>query len=298
MYCTNNSNSVYHSTDGINWTSATPALGSTPTGIGFINGNFVIFATSSTSFGYTSNPTSWNINSMATAFSCGSIAYGGGQLIAFGTSGQAYFTENGQSMTLVHNGNEIAFSLTGTYACYDGQKSILRTDSSSSGILYRSMASKYGGYTSRTLPGSSVNWQSMIYGPSLGIWVAIASNTTQAASSLDGNTWTMRTMPSSTTWTHLAFGAGTFVAIAQNTSSAYSTNGTSWTAQTLPSTYSGIVYGDKFVAVGASVAGTSPDGITWTSRTFGITANAVTYGNGLYVAVGSSTASTSPDGIT
>lgn len=107
--------------------------------------------------------------------------------------------------------------------------------------------------TARTLP-SSQTWRSIAYGN--GVFVAIATSTTSAATSTDGITWTARTLPSAATWAAVTFGNGVFVAV-----------GGSGAAST--------------------VAATSPDGITWTARTLPTSVQwaAVTYGNGLFVAV-------------
>jgi hypothetical protein len=101
-----------------------------------------------------------------------------------------------------------------------------------------------------------------------GTFVAVATDTALAATSADGITWTQRTLPASTRWNSVAYGGGTFVAVAHNT----------------------------------AIAATSQDGITWTQRTLPATANwlSVAYGGGIFVALGysSNTAATSADGIT
>ena len=119
--------------------------------------------------------------------------------------------------------------------------------------------SKWVGYfnwTARTLP-SSASWSAVTYGN--GLFVAVASGGTVAATSPDGITWTARTLPSSASWEAVTYGNGLFVAVAN----------------------------------GGTVAATSPDGITWTARTLpsSSTWSAVTYGNGIFVAVASSSAS-------
>lgn len=102
-----------------------------------------------------------------------------------------------------------------------------------------------------------------------GLFAAIANNTATVATSPDGITWTQRFLPTSTAWQAVTFGNGLFVA----------------------------------VATGVAVAATSPDGITWTVRSLPSAANwsAVGYGNGVFVVVAgasSNAAATSPDGIT
>jgi len=65
----------------------------------------------------------------------------------------------------------------------------------------------------------SATWTKITYGQ--GVFMAIASGTSSCATSPDGITWTLRAMPSSTTWNAIAFGnpenKHTIVALAQNT---------------------------------------------------------------------------------
>ena len=61
------------------------------------------------------------------------------------------------------------------------------------------------------------------------------SGTTSAASSTDGITWTLRTMPNASYWYGVTYGNGTFVAVAYtSTSAASSTDGITWTLRTMP----------------------------------------------------------------
>ena len=103
------------------------------------------------------------------------------------------------------------------------------------------------------------------------------------------------TLPSSETWTSVAYGNGAFVAVAQgSTAAAYSTNGgVTWTASTLPSseTWYSVAYGNgAFVAVAASstaAAYSTNGGVTWTASTLPSSPfwTSVAYGNGAFVAV-------------
>ena len=116
-------------------------------------------------------------------------------------------------------------------------------------------------WTGRALP-SSASWDSVAYGN--GVFVAVASGGTTAATSPDGITWTPRALPSSASWDSVAYGNGVFVAVA-----------------------------------GGIAAATSPDGISWTGRTLPVSANwdSVIFGNGVFVAISntaSTTAATSP----
>jgi hypothetical protein len=117
-----------------------------------------------------------------------------------------------------------------------------------------------------------------------------------------------RTLPANTLCTSVAYGNGTFVAVALNSSIATtSTDGITWTQRTLPGSllWNAVTYGNGlFVAIAGSyaVAATSADGVTWTQRTLPATAywSSVAYGNGTFVAVATSSAiaATSTDGLT
>ncbi len=117
-----------------------------------------------------------------------------------------------------------------------------------------------------------------------------------AATGVDLLQFFASTLPSSHSWTSVAYGNGAFVAVAQGltTAAAYSTNGgVTWTASTLPSSQSwtSVAYGNgAFVAVAyasTAVAYSTNGGVTWTASTLPSSSdwNSVAYGNGAFVAV-------------
>ena len=151
-----------------------------------------------------------------------------------------------------------------------------------------------------------------------GQWVALAAETDQAYSSVDGLTWTARTLPFSGNWSSVSYGEvngiGHWVAVARNSSVfAYSTNGTTWTASGSvdsgePWDWCDIAYGNgRFVAVSESDSSTSrravstDGGATWISGNVPSGAKAIDYGVGRFVVVEgnfSNSAAHSVDGIT
>ena len=149
-------------------------------------------------------------------------------------------------------------------------------------------------------------WESVTYGN--GKFVAVASNSSKAAYSEDGITWTETSLPSSTTWQSVTYGNGKFVAIVYNSNkAAYSEDGITWTETTLSSNsyWQSVTYGNgKFVAVvyRSNAAAYSEDGITWTAATLPSSTDweSVTYGNGKFAAIAwnSTAAAYSEDGIT
>lgn len=116
-------------------------------------------------------------------------------------------------------------------------------------------------------------------------------------------TATAATLPSSTTWSAVTYGNGTYAAIANSASSAYSTNnGTTWSAGSGLSgsyTWNDVTFGaGYFVAVSYgggsvnSVSAYSANGQTWTTGgSMGSVGSfsSVIYGNGVFVSVASGT---------
>lgn len=126
----------------------------------------------------------------------------------------------------------------------------------------------------------------------------------------DGST-TPPTVPAG--WTTLATATNTTssaVAVRKTATSSQTFSGWSNpTTRSLPATttnWYSVAHGNgRYVAValGTSIAATSPDGITWTQRALPASAGwrSVVFGNGLFVAVAggpSTTAASSPDGVT
>ena len=140
-------------------------------------------------------------------------------------------------------------------------------------------------------------------------FAATSNNTTTAASSTDGITWTLRTMPSALGWNSATYGNGVFVAVSNNTTTAASSadGGITWTLRTMPASvaWQSVTYGNGVFAVvgqATTTAASSTDGITWTLRTMPSATNwySVTYGNGVFaaIAINTTTAASSTDGIT
>jgi hypothetical protein len=93
---------------------------------------------------------------------------------------------------------------------------------------------------------------------------------------------------------------GLIVAVGDSVA-ATSPDGITWTARTIPAgTYQSVAWnGTVFVAVGNSVVATSPDGVTWTARTIPAgTYTGVAWNGTSFAAVGNNVAATSPDGVT
>ena len=154
-------------------------------------------------------------------------------------------------------------------------------------------------------------------------YVAVGYYTgSQVKWSIDGVTWNNASQPTTGTWTSVAYGGGTWVAVAFNVNGLgpigqsvnrviYSTdNGANWiglgTMDELNGQWQSVTYGDgKFVAVATSGGVNnyaimySTNGINWTGVS-APTSNQwryVTYGNGKFVAIANDGSMYSTDGI-
>lgn len=123
--------------------------------------------------------------------------------------------------------------------------------------------------------GLSASYQVLLdYCASSALYIAKSSGSSaNVATSPDGVTWTLRTMPASASWSYSAVNGGNVMAIASGaTNVALSTDGgVTWSAATaLPAACFAIGYiGGLWVAMrgGSTSYYTSPDGVTWTTRT-------------------------------
>jgi len=163
------------------------------------------------------------------------------------------------------------------------------------------------GGTSWTVGGtlsSATSWACVAYGN--GKFIALNQTYVSNISSDGGATWTTGGLLAIGVWQAMAYGAGTWVAVAgaPSTQASYSTNdGTTWTATILPtSTSASVTYGNgKFVAISSGTAAAySLDGITW----YPVTLPSgqwyrVKYAQGLFVVIANSGGGmlTSEDGI-
>lgn len=137
-------------------------------------------------------------------------------------------------------------------------------------------------WVGRTSP-KNVSWSSVIWAKELGLFVAVADDTSNAnsiATSPEGINWTLRTGPATIQWQSVTWSAelGLLVAVSitDNNVIATSPDGINWTRRTVPGNFRG--YGitwikelAMFVAVGQGGNNvpsiiTSTDGINWTVR--------------------------------
>jgi len=269
----------------VNWTW-------TGTGIG---GLYLAIPSSGTTTMYSTNGTTWAAAGGTVALASASwtsLTYGNGRWVAVSNGTATSTTTDALTFTAgtITSGNW-------TSVCYGNSTFIAVASGTSTAAISASGTA----WTYATLP-SSTTWTGVAYGawggstspavsPTYGIFVAVASGGTVAASSIDGgSTWVARTLPASATWSSVTFGNGRFVAIASGSKiTAYSKDGITWvqspTGMPVSQTWAHVEYGQGLffaTATGSTnIAATSEDGITWTSRTLTATASwpTVSFGN-------------------
>lgn len=152
-----------------------------------------------------------------------------------------------------------------------------------------------------TLLGAQV--VSMAYGSSL--YVVACGSTANVASSVDGQTWTLRAMPATKSWVLGSDGTNFLAVVSSDTTVAKSSNGTSWSSATalaagVSNVKPPIKVGGLWLVGGTSSTTyyTSTDGTAWTSRTFPAVPTAILLiGSTAWIRTASTTAYTSTDGI-
>lgn len=148
---------------------------------------------------------------------------------------------------------------------------------------------------------SSGDWTCLAAGANR--FVAVKTDSNNAAISLDGINWTASSMPVNRSWKSIVYGNDKFVAIASDQNTAvYSTTGETWSVTALPtlgdSTFNewvDLTYGkNQFVVVANSqnVAAISSNGVSWTGIVLSTGTPrdwvSVAYGNNRYVVIASS----------
>ena len=223
------------------------------------------------------------------------VGHTGGSVVVNYTGDGSSWTTNSPAIS-VTSAAKVAFGNVGV----DDNRFVIIGDNDRD-VAYTANGGASYTVTSNALP-TSTGYNCLAFG--LGLFVALANGTNQAAYSSDGVTWAAGAGLASDNWVDVAFGNGRFVAITDNTVGSYSLDGQNWVATTLPGTtetYKQITYGQGvFVATrDDNVLAVSEDGLLWTTYTIGSEAagyNAATFGNpgqqGKFVTIGASTPTT------
>ena len=199
--------SAYNTLAGINagttWTSGTALPGTNFASLAYGNGIYVAVGGTSSAVSSTSG-TAWTTRTIPTlgAGSYVSVAYGNETFVAIstGSSLSTAVSANGTSWTA--GGNLPAGFTTGTSVAY-GNGRFVAIASGGRNVAYSTNKGSSWTLSARQLPVSAT-WTNISYGQ--GLFFAVASGTANCATSPDGVNWTLRAMPSSSSWSGLIFG--------------------------------------------------------------------------------------------
>lgn len=225
---------------------------------------------------------------------CGDVANGA----AYGFAAMSYDGQSWFSVKLPATGVwvSIAFGL-GLFVIIDRAGQVLTSPDGQAWTARTSLAFTAGQY-----------WSAITFGGTKFVAVNGANTqSTAAASSTDGITFTPRTLPSSAYWAGVFYGGGLYIAYSTTSAAATSADGITWVARTLPDVPGAggdsVAYGNAaYVFIGS--AGDfyrSTDGISWTAVKVGngvVNTGVACFGNGLFLVVAGGVAYTSTDGLT
>jgi hypothetical protein len=304
-------NSAY-STDGVTWTASTMPSSAAWSSIAYANGKFVAISSYGGS-AYSTNGVSWTQSNMPSTIYNGwslPLVYGRGVFVTFeasytSDSSRALYSTDGISWTITvvppSRWTSLAYGEIVEIVA-DSQANILytvpeNTQAAISSISLINSSDTDEDYYLGVVKAEDVS-SSVIITEADRKFVAIPYDTSSAAYSTDGITWTETALPSDSFWHSVTYGNGKFVAV-EGSSAASSTDGIAWTQSSIPDgDWQSATYGNgKFVTVsGYNNAGSaySTDGIAWTVNTMPELPgwagrwSVVAYGDGKFLTIGSS----------
>jgi len=280
---------VYSNSNGIGWRKSTLPSNTTWNTIAFGSGKFVALATASSAAAVsTTYGATWTSSTLPASAAWTSVTYGANLFVAVSNGSNNLSVSGATGSGTVAT---LTFTSAQATAPYAVGQIITVTGINQNGYNGTQTVTYCDTTTVRYFNGTSTT----------GGAGTITSNSL-AAYSTDGITWTTSNLPSSSTWSSIAYGQGRFTAVASTTAyPAYSFDGKTWYTATIPIAADKIAYGQGvFLAISASstTAWTSESSLDWsqqsvpsasyTALAFGFTG---TYYNGTFSALaGSSTA--------
>jgi hypothetical protein len=200
--------------------------------------------------------------STAAPFTPRAIAYGGDRFVIINTNSVAYSINNGVSWVVT--------ALPGSFVwdnlVFNGMYFIASAPGTSN--LYFSGT---GTYTSWNTTTSSGNWSKIAHNEGTYAIILETGTNRYAYSSNYGATWSIRTLPTGTSWVSVCYGNGMFIAHESSGTIAISKdNGLTWTSTTVSSlnTYTRMYFYDgTFYAMATTnpskTYAISSDGVSW-----------------------------------
>lgn len=211
------------STDGINWTASTMPFFTEWSDVAFGAGLFLAVSSSSGRAATSPNGTTWTARTLVNR-SWGNVVYGNGRFVITtnGTSQSDEYTQSTDGISFSFSGvNGIYLPVPGAWcgAVFANSKFVLVSNAGESNNGSSNLVSVDGiNWSIGVLPLSAgpgaYSWNDVAFGND--IYVAIAYQDI-AASSTDGLVWTPLSVPPSTLYEDIAYGAGVFVTVSSNT---------------------------------------------------------------------------------
>jgi len=254
--------------DGLGWRTYALPSNTTWKSIVYGNGRFVVLASDSSSSAYSTNyGVTWTASTLPMSISWQKLAYGNGIFAAISsvgnTAGVGSISGNGTTVTITYTieVDPVSGPITRTVNPYViGQQIVV------SGC---SVANYNGTFTVTAVSTTTVSFTSAVT-TSGNTGGTIVGNSVVAYST-NGVSWAASSLPSSSTWSDIAFGSGQFMAVStSSTKAAYSFNGQTWYSSNDSLVGDKLAYGQGlFLAVtsGSTQAYSSEGGSNWTSRT-------------------------------
>ncbi len=276
-------------TVGVNWTARSAAEANEWMDVCYGNGTFVAVAQTGTNrIMYSKDGINWTAVASPEANSWQSVTYGNGLFVAVASDGtnEGMVSPDGVTWTAIpmddnvyngihyDNGVFIA-SCVGTIPSkqysfdginwFDGANNYASAKKALAfgngrWIHSRTTGFRYSTDNGLTWPNDvsvAGGWEGIAYGG--GFFAAVASggvSGNRIQTSVDGSTWTVRTPPTTSTWSDVVYGNKKFVAVARNGDIAYSENDiATWTGATEPesNSWESVCYGNgMFVAVAST----------------------------------------------
>ena len=269
---------IYSASSGAGWRTSYLPSKTTWSGVAYGNGVFVAIASGGTAAAYSTNyGNTWSAATLPTSGAWSSITYGQGKFVAV-ASGRQY---NGVATSNITVANGAAAGATFDVTVRpSGYTVVLNNDGANYtiGDTIKIVGTALGG----TSPANDITITVSTVQSGLGAnndistfsftGTPVATTSTLAAYSTNGSTWIASTLPASSAWSSVEYGAGRYVAISSipSTAPVISFDGISWVVSKYTISAETLGYGQGvFLALSATgtTAYTSEDGLFWTTRT-------------------------------
>ena len=248
------------------------------------DGKFVAVPNGSANSIYSPNGDNWTTTNLPSSSPWTNVAYGDFGFVAIASDNSSAVAtdienvgwEEDRGLTFGGNWCGIA-SGNGAYIAVGGGNDFDNPTATNTFARATSYDQGFGLNWSAVTAPTSENWRSIAYSPVLGMWVAVAYGSNNAAYSTDGTNWSSTNMGGATDnfWTDVIWGYDRFVAISRKTDStrcevAISQDGIEWYDATMETgDWREVGYSQGLFVTydyGSDIVAMSEDGYTWRSK--------------------------------